>query len=812
MTISSGVIGVSRIVVEGKSRSFSRQNLISRQLLKLSPCIAVISLAFVLLPGITGSNGALEAKVSTTNILQSGTVATVTTLVSSLNPSYSSQSLTLTATVTSQSSGTPTGTLTFFDGGTQLSQAALNANGQGQVSASGLSVGSHSITAQYSGDANFAASVGTVAQIVNAPPTPVSISVTPNNPVLFTGDTQQFAATGQYGDGSSLDLTNMAAWNSSDTTVATFNASGLASAVGGGNTNTTATYNGMASSTVNLGVKARGGNVMFLGGGSSAMFLELGQAAQSSSTTGTPCVWTYSASSSASTGQALSRDNRPVGFPPNLPTDDFGDIWITWSPGTGSCAAPAGNFDIYSYTSLDSVIGVRCYFEVDSSDNNSGCIHSLTVPPGTTGENKLCNTTGPCVFGPDTPIPQAVISSVHTKHWFAVGTDILPEDAKYAILRLLTPCGQAMWRQAFDQQLRQDFGLGYQGAVAGIGIPVLSHFSNAAFHSLDFNFAGNDPINVLQPVRGYSITTLGAKPILVVVSPAGGTSLGAATDIPTYMLASFTDGTLGRSTDLIGPTVTSPVTTLINEPLSGPYYVMEYSVTNSSQFHTSQDIYNCNSNGGVYSNGMDLQSALGKVPASRVRALGTGEMISQLQSSTPSDQRLGYFYWSAANAASFTATNGKYLTVNGVDPIQDVYTDGVFPGVDAAHPLSNVTFKWLNMGDYPIWSVLRIISKYPTPIGVSTLISAAQTLNASQHNFVSPSNLNVWHSHYYLPIVGSNTAANGTTLNTAGDLCSTLGALAEFGGDAGGSNILKQAHFDFCQDFANVTGLINKTN
>jgi hypothetical protein len=32
--------------------------------------------------------------------------------------------------------------------------------------------------------------------------------------------------------------------------------------------------------------------IKFLGGGSSALFLELGQAAQSAAATGTPCVWT----------------------------------------------------------------------------------------------------------------------------------------------------------------------------------------------------------------------------------------------------------------------------------------------------------------------------------------------------------------------------------------------------------------------------------------------------------------------------------------------------------------------------------------
>jgi hypothetical protein len=718
MTSSSGPQSMSsKTATEFRSQTVSRHNSIPRDLV-------LVTLAFVVVTGVTGSTSFTKVKAAA-NISQSATIATATTLASSLNPSYSSQSLTLTATVTSQGTGTPTGTVTFVDGATQLAQAALGTNGQAQVSISALSVGSHSIAAQYSGDTNFGASTDTVTQVVNAPP------------------------------------------------------------------------------------KA---NVMFLGGGSSAMFLELGQAAQSSAATGTPCVWTYSASTSAFTAQVLSRDDRPVLFPPNLPIDEFGDIWITWGPGTGTCAAPAGNFDIYSYTSLDSVIGVRCYFGVESSDDKPGCIQSLTVAPGTAGENKLCNASAPCVFGPDTPIPQAVIAALHSQHWFAVGTDILPEDAKYAILRMFTPCGQPIWRQPFDQILRQTFGLGYQGSVAGIGVPVLSHFSRAAYHPLDFNFSGNDPINTSKLVPSYSISTLGAKPILVVVSPAGGTGLGAATDIITYALASFTEGSLGRTTDLLGPTVTSPVTTLINEPLSGPYNVMEYSVSNSSQFHTSQDIFNCSSNGGVYSNGMYLPSTLGNIPAYRVRALGTGEMLSQLQAATASDQRLGYFYWSAANASTFTATNGKYLTVNGVDPLQDVYTDGVLPGVDSAHPLSNVTFKWLNMGDYPIWSVLRIISKSPTPVGVTTLVSAAQVLNASQHNFISPANLQIWHSHYYLPAVGSNTVANGTAISTAGDLCSAPGALPELGGDIGGANMLKHSNFNFCMDFAIVTGFVSKTN
>ena len=731
---------------------------------------------------------------------------TTTELVSTVNPSSFGKSLTFTATVTTQGTDTPTGTVTFLDGTSQIAQVALDANGQASLATSALAVGSHAVTAQFSGDANFAASAGTLTQVVNAPPTPVSIAVTPTDQVLMLGGkAQQFVATGSYNDGSSLDLTSSANWTSSNPGTATIDPSGIASPVAAGNTGISARYNGVSSPPATLAVKKAGPFVQFLGGGSSAMFLELGQAAQSSAVTGTPCVWTHS-----SDLNVVARDNRPTAFPPNLPIDESGDIWITWGPGTGTCDAPDGDFDIYAYSSLDSVLGVKCFFAVDQSA--AGCIQIFNVPAGTEGENKLCNVSGPCVFGPDSPIPHSVIAALHGKRWFAAGTDILPEDAKFAVLRMFTPCGETIWRQPFDQGLRQTYGLGYNGAIPGIGMKVNSHFSDSGFHTLDFNISGNDPLNTAAGVPAYTISPVGAKPIIVAVSPADSAGIGAATDITAFTLALFTEGILGRSTDLIGPAVPAPITTLISEPLSGPYNVMEYSIPNSSEFHTSQDENNCDGQGGVYSNAMDLQSNNGNLPAFRVRAVGTSEMIRQLQAATSADQRLGYFYWSAANASKFTSANGKYLTVNGVDPLQDHYSDGVLPGADSTHPLSNVSFKWLNMGDYPIWSVLRLVSTSPTPVGVTNLISAAQTLNASQHNFIPLADLKVWHSHYYLPATGSGVSALGYTINAANDLCPAPGALPEMGGDLGGANVLKQVNYDFCMDFQNPNGLINKAN
>ena len=82
---------------------------------------------------------------------------TTTTLVSSVNPSALGQSVTFTATVTA-SSGSPGGSVTFFDGATNLGNMNL-INGQASLIISNLALSSHSIYAIYSGDPTFATSM-----------------------------------------------------------------------------------------------------------------------------------------------------------------------------------------------------------------------------------------------------------------------------------------------------------------------------------------------------------------------------------------------------------------------------------------------------------------------------------------------------------------------------------------------------------------------------------------------------------------------------------------------------------------------------
>jgi hypothetical protein len=110
-----------------------------------------------------------------------------TSVVSSLNPSLSGQSVTFTATV-SGPGATPTGSVTFLDGSSSLGTAPLS-GATAAFTTNTLAVGSHTITARYGGDANFTSSTsGAVTQVVNSS-APAVTSVSPNSGPTTGGTT-----------------------------------------------------------------------------------------------------------------------------------------------------------------------------------------------------------------------------------------------------------------------------------------------------------------------------------------------------------------------------------------------------------------------------------------------------------------------------------------------------------------------------------------------------------------------------------------------------------------------------------------------
>jgi hypothetical protein len=103
---------------------------------------------------------------------------TSTTVGSSANPSIPGQNVTFTATVSS-SGGVPAGNVQFtIDGGDVGLPVPVNASGQATYSTTTLALGSHTVVANYAGNASFSASAGALSggQTVSAVPTTTTVA------------------------------------------------------------------------------------------------------------------------------------------------------------------------------------------------------------------------------------------------------------------------------------------------------------------------------------------------------------------------------------------------------------------------------------------------------------------------------------------------------------------------------------------------------------------------------------------------------------------------------------------------------------
>jgi hypothetical protein len=178
--------------------------------------------------------------------------ATTTVLGASPNPTSAGQAVTFTATVSPTPSGTPAGTMSFYNGATLLGTVAVNSGGIATLTTSSLPLGANAITATYSGNATFAGSTSSALTETVAgsalTSTTTQITASPNpatagQQVTFTATvspapTGTPAGTVSFYNGATLLGTGMV--NSAG--VATFATSNLAA----GNATITAVYSGNA--------------------------------------------------------------------------------------------------------------------------------------------------------------------------------------------------------------------------------------------------------------------------------------------------------------------------------------------------------------------------------------------------------------------------------------------------------------------------------------------------------------------------------------------------------------------------------------
>ncbi len=183
-----------------------------------------------------------------------------------------------------------------------------------------------------------------------------SISINPPNPIIPSDGSQAFTASGTYSDGSTADLTGLATWSSSNTSVAT-NTGPNYQCVARGNATVIAMYQSVQGTT-NLGCQSPSftplGTVSVGQTDSSVTIVQYngfsGQSPYTFSSTDLPTGWTLS-----SVGCASGQINCSlVGIPNTVAVYSF-HIQLTDGLGNTACSNPgcAVGVNVYAATSED---------------------------------------------------------------------------------------------------------------------------------------------------------------------------------------------------------------------------------------------------------------------------------------------------------------------------------------------------------------------------------------------------------------------------------------------------------------------------
>ncbi len=171
------------------------------------------------------------------------TPAALTTIVlSPAQPSVpvgTTQQFTATGLFTDGTTQNLTSTVTWSSSATTIATISNAPGSQGLATT--VATGTTTITAT-SASVTASTSLTVTASLV-------SIAVTPAGPMLASGTTQQFAATGTFSDGTTQDVTSSSTWTSSDVTTATISSTGLATTIASGTATITATDGSVSGST-----------------------------------------------------------------------------------------------------------------------------------------------------------------------------------------------------------------------------------------------------------------------------------------------------------------------------------------------------------------------------------------------------------------------------------------------------------------------------------------------------------------------------------------------------------------------------------
>ena len=541
--------------------------------------------------------------------------------------------------------------------------------------------------------------------------------------------------------------------------------------------------------------------VKFVGVGSSAMFNTVSAAAFTdlcSARTGSDCHhWSASGKNSGDNQNwAQAVDSRNSSIPP-----ESGTFFVAWDNNTSPIS-------VWSYLSVDTIVGQRLFFAVPRATQQ---IDSGALSTG--GQNK---------------VPAAI-------------TDVRPEDAKFEVNRVLatfTATGTGLgYGTASNVTCFQAPDSWTVSAI--LGCPIYGTWGGRSV-PVQYALTGKDPFSN-QSAWKYKTIEVGAEPIIFVYNATNANGLGALgpdgnvafKNLNRFAAAYAFNGNLGRAQDL-DPTLAAalkgigsnpPFNPILREPLSGTMTTTEFNVFRTTE--TLKEIPNAASQetgvnlGNACALGSNCPDPLflpGPGGSFRYRAIGTGAEISGVSNvggvKNLADS-IGYAFFSFGNVNPIggASGHGRYVTLDGVDPINAAYgtyvSDGVTYGPGQL-PLciapcvapGGTSLPNVRNGSYGAWSIIRAVTDAAGANLTNTqaLVTAAQNeVNNTTADFVpfactggaplctGEPGLSVFHSHF-TPTGVAGAPHNGNVTAT------------EAGGDVHGAVFTNQADLDYHTD------------
>lgn len=434
--------------------------------------------------------------------------------------------------------------------------------------------------------------------------------------------------------------------------------------------------------------------------GSSAQFGPFAVAAYSLATSGGVKAFHYtvksgSCASGSTTCYASVSDSRSVNGI-TIPHEP-GNLWVVWSTN-----------GIWAYLSVDSTVGVRAF---QAAPRATLALASLSSLPLSSTSNYL--------FWPDntkdTALTAAVYAAINAKAFTAANTDIRPEDALYATTNALVTLKYAI-----------------PGSNNLIGYGVESHFKTTVATPVAFVVSGSDPFTH-DAVSAPITIPIGAAPITFLVNTSSGSGAATAKNLKVAesntnnasKLFSGSGNCAGSLLDGVASTVA--LNPILREPLSGTMNTTEFSNFQANHSESQETgISGNNKPAGSDGNSNPLQLPCGS--GHRYRAIGTGDEVSGVQATL---NGVGYAFFSYESVNTNSAY--KYITLDGVDPINVAYSNGALPSCPTSSGHYNCpqtpgkSFPHLRDGSYRSWSMYRILTSSSGVAAAQKLVSQADT-------------------------------------------------------------------------------------